>query len=287
MQQVIVVFLIISVLAQIMGTADSVSVQDELVLSEQGTLGVGEFWTFNRSCEEGEGYYGHMSSSDGPLLLSVVEQVYLAAFLNGTYEPETEWRDENIWRWEFVCEHTTNYSFVIRLVHGAESSVSFSIYLDLTPVEVHFHAELTSLYLPRFNLSFSFTGGFFVSATIEFPNNGAVNWLEGNESVSWRAYEYDQNLSVYVPYPDGVYNITVRVRERIRERVTAFQIHKHSNQSLGLLLTVMLGLAMISFAIEIWRRRRYDINHGVQAPTRPMTSPDSKWFRASSSAGPS
>lgn len=248
--------LLIAVSTIIPKTVASPPNEDKEIFSGTLPLTSGEYTTYNLTCFEGEGYYGHLVSENGPISFLIVRTEQLELFIEGEVSPEEAWMNQTLHRWEYPCTETANMTFALTPVYNENSIVDFSVKQDNTPVYVDIDVERVSLYLPAYNLTFTFTGGFFVSALVEVINGSFVRRLYGNGTITWEAYYYNGTLGAYISYPDGNYIVRVNTEEEMgRHHENQEQIFKAAGREATEFTILLVSATMISIVVEIARRR--------------------------------
>jgi len=229
-------------------------VGDTIRINEACSLTEGQHVAYNLSCYGQRGYYGHVGSSNGDIAFSIVQTAFLAGFLSNVSSPETQWRGSSI-DWEYPCPNPTNVSFVLQRESPGSTEASLVVLDDETPASVNLAAIRVALYLPIYQLNFTFYGRFFDYAFVRLPRENWSRWLDQNESLLWYAYAYDANLSAYISLPDGIFNVSVTVREESgRTTDYAVPIAKRSGQELAVVVSVFLLGVTASVVTEIFRR---------------------------------
>jgi hypothetical protein len=151
---------------------------------------------------------------------------------------------------------TANITLTLTPVYDKNFTVDFSVKQDNTPVHVDIDVERVSLYLPKYNLTFTFTGGFFVSAWVEVINGSCVRRLYGNGTITWDAYYYNGTLEAYISYPDGKYIVRINTEEEMgRDHEIQKQFVKIARREATEFAILLVSATTICIAVEIARRR--------------------------------
>lgn len=248
----LLVFIFASPASAIVGVPSN----DKEIFNDRVVISKDDYGFLNFSFYEGFGYYGELVSEDGYVSLSIIQTEYLSSFVDGIAEPEYQWNDTVIPRWEYPCRETVNISLALIPLENDSVTVYLSIYQDITEIEVDMESVQVSMFPPIYNLSFRFTGGFFDYAYIDIVNASLFRRLDTNSTIMWRAYRYNSSLGAYLPYRDGEYTIIVSIHDDMNQ---SSQIEMELNIIAGRKLmefVLLFGCAILaSIAVEASRRK--------------------------------
>jgi hypothetical protein len=235
---------------------------DLLLASDSATLPPNGFLIVNLTLERNTGYYGSYDCS-GLIKFGIVKTSGLDSYLAGVYDDRLyEESNTSQTRWEYPCDVNVNASFVYKSLVDSEVTLEYEIYQDSTPIEVFLNFSWIANYPPKLEISANFTGGFFQSAS------GTIYPLGSNESYrygvffnsngtdTWTAGEYPYRKGRFDEYPDGEYNLTLRVLDVFDEETNRYYpFTKNTQRNSIMIILGLMGIFAIAFGVEQTRRR--------------------------------
>jgi hypothetical protein len=210
----------------------------------------------NISSPGGVGYYGSFSAHSGMASLSIVYTSDLIQYFNSTSSiPLRRYVNSSTPHWEYPSYNQENISIVFEVFEGEEFMLQYRIFEDTTaPIILEPKSKRVSIYPPKYEIEFSFTGGFFSCAWISISNTSWTAYLTSNETRVWAPYRYEQGALIVLP--DGSYNVTITAHDEFdRTTESYFRIKKTTDSSFLFAMTSILAISSIAIAIEIIRRR--------------------------------
>ncbi len=230
---------------------------DELLFDGHTTIDVETPLILNISTPGLTGYYGSFRGSTGPVRLSIIETDYVDDFVLQQIESAlfTIENETMVW-WEYPCRDSLNISLVYQTVYSEPNELSYLVQEDATPPVVSVVSARLSVYPPIYQLDFQFSGGFFSRAIVILPNTTRNGYLYANGTVDWYAYKMQDN-GVAV-FPDGVYNVTIRVFDDMNQETEHYHlIQKTTGATSTILALVIIGVFSSAVVAEYLRRQRF------------------------------